>query len=92
MGDRSFWNKFMRSMELEGEPLPRQPLLELLGNQRVLIENHCGLLEYGDTQMCIKVKNGMIRICGKGLGLALMSRERLIICGCIDTVQLLRGK
>ena len=91
MVERKFWNKVMRGFDLNTEPLPGETLLEVVGTQRVLIENHCGLLEYGDTQMCIKVKNGSIRICGRNLSLALMSRERLIICGCIDTIQLLRG-
>ena len=91
MGNRKFWDNIMHGMDLDGEPRPGQPLLELMGTERVLIENHCGLLEYGEARMCVKVKRGQILVCGNNLSLALMSRERLIICGCIDSVQMIRG-
>lgn len=92
MADRNFWDRMMQGFDLDAEPLPGQPLLELVGTQRILIENHCGLAEYGDKLMRVKVRKGSICICGKELGLVQMSRERLIICGCIESVHLIRGK
>lgn len=92
MRDSNFWERMIRGLDLDAEPLPGEPLLELVGGQRVLIENHCGVSEYGDSQMCVKVKNGHFCICGKRLNLAQMSRERLVICGCIESIRLVRGK
>lgn len=92
MREEKFLHRMIRGFDLETEPLPGEPLLELIGTQRVLIENHRGISAYGDAQMCVKVKNGYICVCGKRLFLAQMSRERLIICGCIESVHVQRGK
>lgn len=92
MGDRGFLERVVRGFDLDAEPLPGQTLLELVGDRRVLIENHCGVSEYANTKICVRVKKGQICVCGKGLNLALMSRERLIICGCIESVHLMQGR
>lgn len=92
MRDNHFLERMIHGLDLDTEPLPGAPLLEIIGGERVLIENHCGMSEYGQSQMCVKVKNGHICVCGKRLHLAQMSRERLVICGCIESVRLIRGK
>ncbi len=89
MARRNFWERVTRGLDLDTEPVPGLPLMELYGDHRVLIENHCGVLEYSDTVIQVKVKHGQICISGCGLKLALMSRERLIISGRIDSVQLI---
>ena len=32
--------------------LPGQPVVELVGDRRVLIENHIGVTEYGTERIC----------------------------------------
>ena len=93
MQRRRFWDRFAQGADLNTEAMPGEPLIELYGGQRALIENHCGVLEYSTEMICVKVKRGRICVSGCGLNLALMSRERLIICGRIDSVQLMgRGR
>lgn len=70
--------------------LPRVPLIEIAGERRVLIENHQGVMEYGDSRICVRVKFGCVRICGECLVIAKMTAEQLIICGKINAVELLR--
>ena len=84
--------KLMQAAELHNAPLPGVPLLELSGQRRVLIENHHGVTEYSQQEICVKVCFGLFCICGTGLELASMSKERLVITGCIDTVRLLKGR
>ena len=69
-----------------GEPVPGLPILELAGDRRVLIENHCGVKEYSRERICIGVKYGTVCVCGFGLELACMTREQLVICGRIDGI------
>lgn len=78
------------SLDLPGEPLPGQPLVELAGDSRVLIENHHGVTRYGRDEIQVKVKYGCVCVKGFGLELARMTGEQLIICGHIDCVSLLR--
>ena len=70
--------------------MPGVPLIEIAGHRRVLIEHHCGVSEYGREKICVKVKFGQISIMGSGLELARMTREQLIITGCVTAVNLIR--
>ena len=88
----SFLEKMAYAMDLPGEALPGQPLVELIGHGRVLIENHRGVVQYGDTEICIRVSYGCIRVCGRELRLMRMNRQQLIISGCVDNIILCRGR
>lgn len=76
--------------DLPLEPLPGIPLLELAGENRVLIENHCGVTEYGCEEICVKVSYGKICVCGNRLELIQMTKHQLIITGVIEKISLLR--
>ncbi len=77
--------------DLPGEAVPGLPLVEIMGEHRVLIENHRGVVGYGCTEICVKVKFGVIKVCGDGLMLSRMTKQQLIISGKIDGVCLCRG-
>ncbi len=88
----SFLDKMAYAMDLPGEPLPGQSLVELVGQRRVLIENHRGVVQYGDTEICVRVTYGCIRVCGKELRLMRMNKQQLIISGLVDSIILCRGR
>lgn len=77
--------------DLPDEPIPGQPLLELCGTHRALVEHHSGVTEYGENRIRVKVKFGDICIEGTNLELKRMSKGQLVISGCIQCVQLNRG-
>ena len=77
-------------LDLAEEPEVGETLVEVLGHRRVLIENHCGITQYGGCRICVKVKYGSIYIAGKGLKLSLMTKDQLIISGCIESLNLER--
>lgn len=78
------------SADLSSEPVPAQFLLELLGQDRVLIENHRGIREYGCEKIGVKAAFGSVTVCGEALELCRVSKERLIIRGKIDSIQICR--
>ena len=88
MHRRNFWDHLAGGLDLDSETMPGELLIELYGNKRVLIENHCGVLEYLTDRIRVKVKNDQVCIAGQGLCLSLISKDRLVICGRIDSVQL----
>lgn len=79
-------------VDLSGETMPGVPVVELAGDRRVLIERHGGVTEYSGERICVKVRYGLVCICGCGLELTCMTREQLVITGRIDAVQLLRRR
>lgn len=91
MKRRGDWmQRLTEGLDLPSESVPGQPLVEISGEERVLIENHAGVTAYGREQICVKVKFGQVQITGCGLELARMTKEQLIICGRIDSVTLQR--
>ncbi len=93
MGNKKgFMEQITNAADLQDEPIPGLPLIEIAGERRVLIENHRGVIEYGSQTIRVKVKYGQVCICGSGLELARMTRGQLVISGRVDAVQLIRGR
>ena len=67
------------------------PLAEIMGDRRVLIEQHRGVVTYGTCEVCVRVKFGVIQVCGSSLSLSRMSKEQVVISGTIDCVRLLKN-
>lgn len=88
---RKSMEKLLLGADLPGEIVPGQPLLELAGNTRVLIEGHSGVLEYGSERIRVRVKFGNLCISGRELELARMSGDQLVILGRIEAVVLEGG-
>ena len=86
MGKRDLWDR----LDLPGESLPGQVVVEITGENRVLIEHHCGVREYSRERIGVKVKYGMLQVCGSCLELRCMTREQLVISGRIDCIVLKR--
>lgn len=89
--DKLFMERLTNAADLQDAPIPGLPLIELAGDRRVLMENHCGVTEYGRERICVKVKFGQVCICGQELNLAKMTKSQLIVCGKIQSVELYRG-
>jgi len=78
--------------DLSAEAVPGAPLIELSGQRRVLIENHRGVIQYGTNEICVKVCYGHVNISGSGLELTRMTKDQLVITGCINSVRLCAGR
>ena len=85
-----FLEQLTQSADMSGECLPGQSLLELLGDNRVLIEHHRGVQEYSRERIGIKMRYGQIVVCGCGLEMLQMTKEQLVIRGKIDSITLHR--
>ncbi len=77
--------------DLASEPTPMQPLVEIIGSGRVLVENHRGVSAYDSKQICIKMRYGVLMVCGNRLELIKMTKQQLIISGEINDLHLCKG-
>ena len=57
---RGFLERLAEGADLPGEAMPGQPLVELAGDRRVLIENHNGVTEYGRERISVRVRYGQL--------------------------------
>lgn len=87
---RYFLEQLADGAELSAELIPGGSLVEIAGDCRVLVENHCGIIQYSRERICINVKFGRISVCGYNLELKRMTKEQLIISGKIEQVGLMR--
>ena len=85
-----FWEQLSRQADLPDEVFPGQPLIEIVGDRRVLIEHHRGVREYGPDKICVNVSYGFIQVLGQNLHLRCMTRSQLVICGRICGIALIR--
>lgn len=91
MEQRNPWIQRLADLaDLGMEPLPGVPVIEVAGENRVLIEKHDGVTEYSDRRIGIRVAYGQVSVCGRNLKLAQMTGEQLVILGSIECVQLHR--
>lgn len=92
MAHENWMERLADRMELTGEPLPGKTLVELAGDQRLLIEYHFGICQYTPQCVAAKVSYGEISVQGRNLEILRMAKEQLVIKGCIDSVTLIRKK
>ncbi len=89
---QSLMQHLLDNVDLPEESLPRQTVVELLGDGRVLIEQHRGVLEYGPERIGVRVSFGSVCVTGSNLRLGLMTCQKLVILGKIRGIELVRGK
>ncbi len=85
---KSLVEKLTSAADLNAEPIPGMPLVEIAGVNRVYVENHRGVALYTDTEIRVKVKYGQVHFCGNGLKLSCIAKEYLMISGKINAVYL----
>ena len=81
----------MRSWQAGVARIKPQPILELCGERRLLIENHNGVAAYGKACIAVNVGFGQIVVSGENLKLCHIQSTQLVISGRIDQVTLHRG-
>ena len=88
---KKIMDKMAFAVGLPGEAIPGQPLIEILGQNRIIIENHKGVVRYEKEEICVRVHCGQILIKGRNLQLMKMCKPQLVIRGRVECVQLLYG-
>ena len=73
------------------ECVPGKPVVELLGDHRVLIENHRGIVAYHHECIGVRVCYGDIYVNGRNLRLRHMTGGKLLIVGVIETIEVKRA-
>ena len=88
MKNRRLVERVLETVDLGSEPVPGKTLIEILGNRSVLIENHCGVINYGKEKIIIKTRTGCIELKGDELILSKMSKDILRVTGIVKCIQL----
>ena len=74
--------------DLPADALAGLPRLELVGDRELRMENHKGILAYGDREIHISGGSYVVKVTGEGLELRAMTGMELLITGRIAGVEL----
>ena len=88
MSQNKKFHRPLSSLVDTGRNVVHLPLVEILSDRRVIIENHNGIVQYETERICVKTREGIIEIQGRGLELIKIGKEQLIITGCIICVSM----
>lgn len=75
-------------LDLPQECGPKETVLELLGDRRVLLENHHGVCGYDRGMIQVRTSHGVVRITGNNLTMTVMTKYQLIVSGRICAITL----
>ena len=75
-------------LDLPGDGVAGLPRMELTGSRELRMENHRGILAYGEDEIHISGGRMVVKVRGKGLELRSMNARELLITGAIRAVEL----
>lgn len=90
--EHSLWNQIKEQTLHSTDAALFQSIIEVVGDHRVLIENHSGIITYGKEKVIAQVHYGSVCICGSTLEIAHITKEQLVIHGNIQSISLHRRK
>ena len=89
MGKSGYFHRIRNTFRYSGFG-SKMPLVEILGEGRVLIENYLQVLLYEPERIDVAVSFGKLCIRGREMVLKQMSCEQLVVSGMIDSIGLFR--
>ncbi len=78
------------TLHLPKEVVLHLPLISMVGQEELTIENHKGLMEYSTEVIRIATGIGSLKICGVSLELKQMSADCIVVKGRVDSLEFLR--
>ena len=85
---KNLLEKTARVFDLPVDVLAGMTCVKLVGREELYLQNHRGILAYGEEEILISGGRLMIRVRGEGLRLRSMTPGDLVITGTITAVEL----
>lgn len=84
----TFMERTAQMLDLPADILAGLPRLELIGDSELRIEQHKGILAYGEEEIHVSGGQFIFKIQGHRLNLRAMTGVELLITGQIETIKL----
>ncbi|NLC69472.1 MAG: sporulation protein YqfC [Clostridiaceae bacterium] len=85
-----FLEKLINILELPQEVMLGTPKMVLTGNNRLLVENCRGIVEFEKQKIRLSTLDGFVKIQGEYLSIKEISRENVIIIGEINSLEFVK--
>lgn len=78
---------FAELLELPQDIVMDQSRLTIIGNYKLLIENHKGIIEYTAERIRIKIGKDELLIGGSGLALSTIQVDQILVEGTLSVIR-----
>lgn len=85
--EQSFKNRIAGASELPKDVVLGQPVVTVLGQTELTVENYRGITEYTDVFIRLQTKVGQIRITGRNLCVEYYTNDDMKITGLIEHIE-----
>ncbi len=89
-GKGSFIKQLVQSLGGVDEVFDQIPVITVLGNETLTIENFVNIVEYNDEIIRLKLKIGIVAITGKRLEAKNMTQDQITIKGYIEGINFIK--
>ncbi|MCQ2442828.1 MAG: YabP/YqfC family sporulation protein [Oscillospiraceae bacterium] len=84
----AFLQAAAEAMDLPADVAAGLPLIELVGKGELRMDNHRGILSYGEEEITVSSGRMLVRIQGEKLKISAMTPMSLLITGVIQKLEL----
>ena len=74
------------ALDIPGECLPRQTVVEVIGNREAVVLGCCGILVYASERIVLRAQGGLWEIVGENLSICSLIGDRVVVRGRIHGV------
>ena len=85
--EHSFKNRLSELSELPKDVVLGIPMLTMVGQMELNIENYRGIIEYTDSLIRVHTKDGQIRVNGKNLKVEYYTNDEMKVNGHIVSIE-----
>ncbi len=85
--EQSLKSKIAGASELPKDVVLGQPVVTVLGQTELTIENYRGITEYTDVLIRLQTKAGQIRVTGRNLCVEYYTNDDMKITGLIEQIE-----
>ncbi len=87
INERSFKERIADACLTPKDAVLGFPIVSIIGNKEVMIENHRGILEYNDEFIRVLTKLGQIKLTGRSLDILCYSNDEMKIVGHVIDIE-----
>lgn len=87
MGEEvDFRQRLAEIFDLPQEVILDLPLISIVGNLNLKVENHRGIIKYTPELVKLRIKRGQLIIEGRQLNIKQIKKEKVVVVGKIDNL------
>jgi sporulation protein YqfC len=82
--------RFSDALDIPEEIVLDVPVIKIVSNNKIIIENHKGIIEYSKTTVRINSKIGIVALKGEDFVIKYITQDEIILEGEIEVIEFIK--